>query len=143
MFSMMIGSFLTEALVKTFHQFPSTYVGKGIIAISFVLFLIPTNMYVAIISFVLFDFGLSISEGAIGIWQHDYISGAHRASYYSAISSVRSIAGIIITCAIGFIIEYSSFRILWVIAFVFEIFSIIGLSFFIRKYKDQIEEDDD
>lgn len=140
MFAMMFGSFITEFFVKYFQRFTTTYIGKGIVALSFILLLIPSNVYVSIGAFILFDIGLSISEGAIAIWQNDYIAGEHRASYYSAISSIRAIMGIAVTSGLGFIIEYASYSILWIISIVFEVFSMIGLLCFVKKYKDQVEE---
>lgn len=143
MIMIMLGNLLTGLIAKKITLFNTTYLGKVLVMISFVLLIITRNLYVTIILFALYEFGQSLVDTSSSIWHNDYISCNNRSSYYSAISSVRGIFGALIILLVGMSVDSLGYSTGWLIAAIFELISIVFLYFFIKKYKNMIEADED
>ena len=141
MAAMMLGHFTAGKLINMTNLFTTSYIGKSLIVLAFISLVLSQNLYVAIASLILYDFAFSIVGSSCSIWENDYISSDNRATYYSAISSIKSIMGIVVTVSMGFIVNCTGYNSAWFIAIVFEVLSILGLYYFICKYKEMREID--
>lgn len=142
MIAIMIGNFVAEVLLRVGTLFQVTNIGKGIMVFSFLGLYFVKDLWMVIGCLILFDLGLTIANVAESAWQNDYISSDNRASYISAISSLNSVFGIIITVAIGFFVEKYGYHFTWILAGGIEILSIVVFAYFLTKYKDMKEVDE-
>lgn len=141
MAAMMLGHFTAGKLMRMTNLFITSYIGKSLIILAFIFLAFSQNLYVAIMSLILYDFAFSIVGSSCSIWENDYISSDNRGTYYSAISSIKSIMGIVVTVSMGFIVNEMGYNSAWFIAIIFELLSIIGLYYFISRYEGMKEVD--
>ena len=141
MAAMMFGHFIAGKLMRRTSLFITSYIGKSLIALAFISLVFSKNLYVAIMSLILYDFACSIVGSSCSIWENDYISSDNRATYNSAISSIKTIMSIGVTISMGFIVNYMGYNGAWFIAVIFEILSILALYYFISRYEVMKEVD--
>lgn len=141
MAAMMFGHFIAGKLMRRTSLFITSYIGKSLIALAFISLVFSKNLYVAIMSLILYDFACSIVGSSCSIWENDYISSDNRATYNSAISSIKTIMSIGVTISMGFIVNYMGYNGAWFIAVIFEILSILALYYFISRYEGMKEVD--
>ncbi len=139
MISIMLGNFVAGKILSITNLFNTNYIGKAICLLAFAILIFSNNLYLTTVSLILYDFALGISTSASSIWINDYINSDNRSSYISAVSAIRSGAGIILFALVGLIIEHVGYGFPWIIALVFEFVSLIFLYRFVAKHKDNVE----
>ena len=139
---MAAGSFLTSFLLKHLSGFKISIIGKVGIVLSFVGIVLTTNIWILLAEYILFEIFFSISSISVGIWRNDYISSKNRATFYSGISSVKSMLFIVITPCLGIVINCFGYISAWILAAVIESISLVFIIRFIKKFGGQKEESD-
>lgn len=139
---MAVGSFATSFLSKYLDGFKVSIIGQLGIVFSFIEIALAVNIVGTIIGYLLFEIFFSMASTSIGIWENDYISSANRASFYSGISSVKSLLSIVITPCLGGIINGMGYIPVWFLASLIELISLFFVIRFIRKLGDQKEKNE-
>ncbi|MBS5934245.1 MAG: MFS transporter [Clostridiales bacterium] len=137
--TMAAGSFLTSFFLKHMNGFTLSVIGKTGIIITFVIECFADNIWLVLVGYILFEFFFSVSSASIGLWKNDYISSNNRASFYSGISSVKSLLFILLTFCLGGIIDKLGYETVWGLATIIEFLSMVLMVRFIRKFGDQKE----
>ena len=101
----------------------------GLFFISFglIIFIYSKNIYLFILGFVIFEFSLGIANTSYFTWVYDYIPEEVRATYSSALNSVRAFSGFIMSVFLGKVIQDLGYNTGWIIALVSTLISIIWL----------------
>ena len=131
---MAAGNFLTSFLSKYFNGFQISIIGKVGMVLVFVELVLVNNIWGVLLGYVLFEVFFSISTASISIWRNDYISSNNRSSFYSGISSVKSLLYILLTLCLGYIINSLGYVSVWILATVIELLSLIFIIRFIKKF---------
>lgn len=137
---MAAGSFLTSFLLKYLSGFKISIIGKIGIAFSFIGIVLTKNIWILLAEYVLFEIFFSLSSTSVGIWRNDYISSNNRSTFYSGISSVKSLLFIAITPCLGIVINHFGYISAWILAAVIEFTSLVFMIRFIKKFGSQKEE---
>lgn len=140
--TMAVGNFFTSFFLKYINGFIVSVLGKLCIVVAFVIMYIANNVWLVLVGYVLFEFFFSVSNVSVSIWRNDYISSDNRASFYSGISSVKSLLCIALTFCLGSIIDYLGYEPVWILAATVEFTSAMFVIRFIRKFGEQKEEND-
>lgn len=139
---MAAGSFLTSFLLKSLSGFKISIIGKIGIVLSFIGIVLTTNIWILLAEYVLFEIFFSLSSTSVGIWRNDYISSNNRATFYSGLSSVKSLLFIVITPCLGIVINHFGYVSAWILAAVIESISLVFIIRFIKKFGSQKEENE-
>ncbi|MGP1433373.1 MAG: MFS transporter [Catonella sp.] len=137
--TMAVGSFLTSFFLKYMNGFTLSVIGKIGIIITFIIECLADNIWLVLVGYILFEFFFSVSSASTGLWKNDYISSNNRASFYSGISSVKSLLFVLLTFCLGEIIGKLGYEIVWGLAAIIEFLSVVLMIRFIRKFGDQKE----
>ena len=133
---MALGNFVTSFLHKYLDGYTICILGRIGMIISFVILFATNNLWVAIGGFLIFEMFFSITNTSISIWRNDYISSDNRASFYSGISSVKTLLAILITFCLGSLIDTTGYRFVWAVALICEFTSLLFTMRFINKFRE-------
>ena len=124
---MSLSSFFSRYLMKKLNKITVTILGLFFISFGLIIFIYSKNIYLFILGFVIFEFSLGIANTSYFTWVYDYIPEEVRATYSSALNSVRAFSGFIMSVFLGKVIQDLGYNTGWIIALVSTLISIIWL----------------
>lgn len=135
MLAMSWGFRLCGYLSKKYDIKKISIIANSGLVLSFMLLLLSNNIIIYLLGIIFFEIFTGIDQAAKGIWHNDYIESENRASYYSAISAIKSLAGIFTFSGVGYLAEIWNYHIGWLVALLFQI---IGLVLLYSFYKNKM-----
>ena len=124
---MSITSFASRFLQKKMQGVKVTEIGVLFSIIGISIFLINKTVIIFLIGLILFEIGTGLLNASYYTWVYDFMPSNTRSSYASALSSIQSFIGFILSICIGNFLEFVGYQWGWIVAIFFQAIALIFL----------------
>ncbi|WP_214484551.1 MFS transporter [Bacillus sp. SM2101] len=128
-----LASFFTAFLTKKKVTTLTILVfGTVLSAMGLLLVGLHSSLFFFLVGLTIFEFGLGMQHSSYGAWVQDYIPGQKRATFYSGLTALQSLAGFFLALLIGYINQKIGYSFIWYFASLLLILSNIPV-YYIKK----------